>query len=310
MDHPQIKREPALWDVEASKEIPRRSLDQLFELTQRYRTMQSYNEMLTFVANFRFYSPYNAMLIHTQLPGSRFVAPPDRWIERYQHSIKPNARPLVILRPKGPVMFVFDVSDVEPMHGATALPAEVTDPFAVKGKGLNSELEATIENAKRDGVRISIQQTGSQRAGSIQAASSGGFVHFEIKKFLKKELVDVPLRFELLFSGNLSRESRYATMVHELAHLYCGHLGSPNTEWWPDRRGLGIETREFEAESVSYLVCQRLGIETRSSEYLSGYQNEHGEPPSISLESVMTTANLIEKMSKERLKLRKKQKEP
>ena len=35
-----------------------------------------------------------------------------------------------------------------------------------------------------------------------------------------------------------SRESRYATIVHELGHLYCGHLGTPNAKWWPDRLGL------------------------------------------------------------------------
>lgn len=44
-------------------------------------------------------------------------------------------------------------------------------------------------------------------------------------------------------------------------------LGTPNKKWWPDRRGLSSSASEFEAESVSYLVCNRLGIETPAEEY-------------------------------------------
>src|SRR5207248_2429484 len=64
-------------------------------------------------------------------------------------------------------------------------------------------------------------------------------------------------------NSNLSAEARYAILVHELAHLYCGHLGTPNDKWWPDRRGLPHVAREFEAESVCFLVCERLGIAGR-----------------------------------------------
>jgi hypothetical protein len=47
--------------------------------------------------------------------------------------------------------------------------------------------------------------------------------------------------------------SKYATLVHELSHLYCGHLGTPNDKWWPDRTELTKEIREFETESICYL---------------------------------------------------------
>ena len=41
----------------------------------------------------------------------------------------------------------------------------------------------------------------------------------------------------LELNDDLSPESRYVTLAHELGHLYCGHLGTPNEKWWPDRRG-------------------------------------------------------------------------
>ena len=115
----------------------------------------------------------------------------------------------------------------------------------------------------------------------------------------------IPHRYELLLNSNLSPEARYATLVHELTHLYCGHLGTPNKKWWPDRRGLSNESVEFEAESVSYLVCKRLGIPSPAEAYLSNYVKKTEKVPSISLECVMKTAGLIENMGRARMKLRK-----
>jgi hypothetical protein len=106
----------------------------------------------------------------------------------------------------------------------------------------------------------------------------------------KRETENVPVRYELLLNDGLSREASYATLVHELAHLYCGHLGTPNENWWPDRRGLDVSRREFEAESVCYLVCGRAGIDNPSDKYLAGYMQENSTVPDISLECVMTTA--------------------
>src|ERR1041385_3796110 len=133
---------------------PERALDELFDLARKYTTTESYNELLKFIRRFRFYSPYNAMLIHMQMPGAKFVATPRRWLDKYKRRIKTGARPLVILQPRGPVMFVFDVSDTEPLNGAPPLPAEVDRPFEVRGGTVGRELELTCENVKRDGVSI------------------------------------------------------------------------------------------------------------------------------------------------------------
>ncbi len=69
-------------------------------------------------------------------------------------------------------MFVFDVSDTEPLPDAPALPKEVTSPFEVRGGTVGSKLERTIENAKRDGVRVSLRSAGSQSAGQIGIATT------------------------------------------------------------------------------------------------------------------------------------------
>ena len=170
---------------------------------------------------------------------------------------------------------------------------------------MRGELWKTIENAKRDGIRIAKREAGSQDAGEIRGAEGERYVEFQIKQRPEPEYVSVRVRYDLLLNSQHSPAAQYATLVHELGHLYCGHLGSPNLKWWPDRRGLSHELREFEAESVCYLLCRRLGIDNPSAKYLSQYMGNHKETPAISLECVIKSAGLIEQMGRERLKPRK-----
>jgi hypothetical protein len=160
--------------------------------------------------------------------------------------------------------------------------------------------------AKRDGISVTENRAGSQSAGSIQKLAPGGKpLSFQTQFKAEPKYVDVPLRYALLLSSSLSAEARYATLVHELGHLYCGHLGTPTDKWWPDRRGLAQAAEEFEAESVCYLVCERLGIDNPSDEYLAGYLGSNERIPPISVDCVMKAAGLIERMGRERLGARK-----
>jgi hypothetical protein len=290
-----------------NKDSVRRSLDELFNFARKYRSKETYYELIRFVARFRFYAPFNAMLVCMQMPGATYVAPSYRWVRDYRRRIRTGARPLVILQPMGPVMFVFDVSDTEPEEGAPPLPPEVTNPYEVRRGRIRDELDQTIENAKRDGVYVAEQDAGSQSAGLVRTTKKGRTVKFLVKEIPKPEFLDIPLRYELLLNAKHSREAKYATLVHELAHLYCGHLGTPDSRWWPDRVGLSHREEEFEAESVCYLVCDRLGIDNPSDAYLSNFLRGSGddEIPAISLECVMKVSGLIEQMGPGRLKPRK-----
>ncbi len=211
---------------------------------------------------------------------------------------------MVILQPMGPVMFVFDVADTEPLDGAPPLPVEVEQPFAVYGASVGSVLDRTIENAKRDGVRVSLLKAGSQWAGRIQAVEGAGVVERTFMRRGKPVTVRIPVRYEVHLNESHDEKTRYASLVHELAHLYCGHLGTPNPSWWPDRQRLQEWVREFEAESVAYLVCKRRDLELPSARYLFHYLDTQSEIPPISLERVMAAAGLIEAMGERLLPLR------
>ena len=287
------------------KDSARTALDELFTRAGKYSSSDAYLELMRFVGRFRFYSPFNAMLIFVQRPGAHFVCTTRRWRRDYHREIKIGARPIVILQPRGPILFVFDVSDTVPLANARPLPIGIENPFQVRSGKIGRQLALTIENAQRDGVRVSECSDGSQWAGSIQRAVAGQHLESTIVKKQTQNSTRVPLRFDLLLNGNLSAESRYGTLVHELAHLYCGHLGTPNDRWWPDRKNLGQIAQEFEAESVSYLVCARLGIDTASDEYLAGYLRRCPDTPAISLDRVMKSVWLLEQMGRARLGLRR-----
>ena len=291
---------------ERDRDSAQSALDELFQCARRYTGSKEFEDLMRFTARFRMYSPFNALLVHIQMPGAFYVAPAHRWARDYDRRIRPGARPIVLLQPGGPVMFAFDVSDTQPLPDAQPLPRHVTDPFATSGPGwVSDQLEWTAENAKRDGVCIAERDAGSQLAGQINEAESGEFVRFQFRTLPEPEFCDVKMRYELLLNAKHSREEQYATLAHELAHLYCGHLGTPNLDWWPSRYRLSEKEREFEAESVAFLVCSRLGIESPSHEYLSGYLKNNTSIPSISLNCVMKSAGLIEQMGKRPLGLRK-----
>lgn len=282
-----------------------RALDELFDAARKYRTGADLKALFSFLRRLRRYSPYNAMLLHVQMPSATYVATASRWLHDHGRRVLPNARPLVILQPRGPVMFVFDVGETEPLPGAPSLPREITAPFAAYGDDARPRLARIEENVVRDGVRVSYASHGTQSAGLVRTTRPDIHLVRIMQRGGQLHEVRIPLRYEVVVNEKYDPATRIATLAHELAHLYCGHLGTPNPEWWPERVGLPHDVREFEAESVSYLVCERAGISTPSAEYLSSVLDRSDAPvPNISLEAVLRVAGLIEQMTRERLPLR------
>ena len=298
--------QPAL-DFGDERMDPGRALDDLFYNARIYRHGKSFKEMLSFVSRFRFYKPFNAMLAHIQMPGATYVATASRWRADYRHRVKAGAQPIVILRPGGPVMFVFDARDVVPEEGAPELPAEIIHPFETFGGDVSAAaFKILVKNALRDGVEIADQSAGSQHAGVIKKVTDERYIRIEIGANPKPKHAHVRVRYEILLNSSHSLTEKFVTLSHELGHLYCGHMGTPNNSWWPDRSGFhDEETCEFEAESVSYIVCTRLGVTPGSDSYLSQYLDSDGEIPPISLERIRKAAGLIESMHEGWLGIRK-----
>jgi hypothetical protein len=160
----------------------------------------------------------------------------------------------------------------------------------------------TVSNLFRDRIRLVLQEMARGSAGFIRPADKG------------ETVTDGQTRaaavYRLQLNSIFDQEGKYATLAHELGHLYAGHLGTPNKDWWPDRRNLTSQEEEFEAESICYLVCGRAGITCKSESYLAGYLTAHNEVPRISLDRVLKAVSLIEEMGKDKLLPRKERVSP
>lgn len=258
------------------------TLDELFEASASYRSSEDFFKLMQFIRRFPSLSPFNAFLIHMQNPGVEVVMTVRKW-KLFGRKIKPYARPMVILVPFGPVDFVFDISDTE---GEEEVPKLILNPFHTEGKLDSGIFELTIRNCATDFVHFCEQD---------MAKNSAGFATNQEKDF-----------FNIVVNKQFNLETKYSTLVHELAHVYAGHLGARVENWWKERNHLTKQDKEIEAESISYLVCGRNGLKTSSDAYLSNYVKENKQMPILSMEVMLTVSGYIESLGKSGFKPKRK----
>ena len=173
----------------------------------------------------------------------------------------------------------------------------------MRGTLTGGELESLVGSVSRDGVEVEFASLGGVQAGSIRNAVRSyhcigiGPVRDDRLEG-EPDAAGNPVFAKIVLNRNLSEEALFATLTHELGHLYCGHVGTPDPKRWPDRTSLDRDSRELEAECVSYLVCGRLDIATNADKYLAGYLGENGAVPNISIDRVFKAAQRIEAMLK------------
>lgn len=258
------------------------ALDDLFLRSAAYRNSEDFFNLLKFINRFPKLSPFNAFLIHTQNSGVEVVLTAAQWA-KYGRTINHQARPLVILIPFGPVSFVYDIADTS----GDDVPSVVLNPFTTAGNFDNSIFHKTIKNCEKEKIRY---------IEKAMHKDSAGFAN------RRNEL------FFVTVNSSYSINEKYSTIIHELAHIFCGHLGINENSWWRMRTGLAKSSREIEAESISYLVCKRVGLQTTSEAYLSNYIKDHKSIPPISFDTILTVSGYIEQMGTNKFKSRMKKK--
>lgn len=232
--------------------------------------------MVKFTARFRTYSPYNNMLVRLQNPVCEYYATERDWQRRFHCAIKPDARPMLILAPMHPVMTVYDLDSVE----NPPTPEHLHRWSEAHGPWEPAFLQRLIANAEREMIQV---------LTAPQPAGLAGFVR-------PSRLVDA-WKMEVVLRAQLDEPSRFASLCHELAHVYLGHLCGDPDGWWPCRSDLPHDAEEIEAESVAYIVTARLGLETESHRYLAVFARHAGIPRKVSVELITKVAGHIESMA-------------
>lgn len=256
--------------MEAQSKIT--ALDELFTRSAKYKTGSDYLGLLQFINKFPTLSPFNAFLIHMQNKGVSIVMSANKW-QRYKRVPKHNSRPLIILVPFAPIEFVYDISDTE----GDEVPASLLNPFHTKGNVPISMLKQLIVSINKDDLGYEEYVMHKGTAGHAQSK--------------RKDL-------KISINSTMNLEEKFSTIIHELAHIYCGHLGINDLSWWNNRNFLKNDVMEIEAETIAYLVCGRFNLVTSSDYYLSEYIKKHTDINGISLDTILVVAGYIESMLK------------
>lgn len=238
-------------------------------------------EFLDSTRRFSNLSVFNAMLVNIQRPGSVAVGSRREWAS-IGRQVKPCTPPLLILWPFGPVAYVYEYADTE---GEEIVGAQANVLFAT-GEPPPRSLEQLIASADKYEVRVECDR----RHGPLSA----GFSHAAVsQRGSIDDGVKPRLAWRVVINQALDKPSAFATLAHELGHIYCGHLGEGPNGAWPDRRALGKAECELEAEAVSYILCLRNGLTTRSHDYLATHIDS-ADIEQLSMFAIYEAANRIE----------------
>lgn len=282
------------------KQDVKSNLDELFSSVANFRNTESFQQMLDFVSRFRSLSPYNAFLIYQQCPGVKYVLNAASWYRHFKRKIKPDARPLIILVPFGPVDFVYDISDTYPVKDKVQpslfdesdeeFLSSISEPYKTSGYVPKKELIKLVDSMKYHGIGVDWNlRVGGEYAGKIRLLSE---YCSKLEIEYKKVHFDINANYLLSIRENAGCGEAFATAVHELGHLFCHHLtAAPDNAWI--KRGLDHAAKEFEAESVSFIICSRYGVDSPSARYLNGYYEQNKTIPNISVENIFTACNMI-----------------
>jgi len=273
-------------------------------------------EFLVFTTRFRRLAVWNARMAYIQRPGARVIASEYEWagVGRY---VLPDAVPIIILWPFSPIRFVYELADTGPPINRD----DFHDPFAVKGEldeRTLPRLETSLTKQKTFKIEIELRRQGFNHAGSaasqgvLPLAGSTGISPRDdrpIGEFAHENAMGSRLQpnapvFRITINDRLEQKERFVTLAHELGHIFCGHLGGctapgrqDDESGWPDRRNLGKDEKEIEAEAAAFLVASRAGVMTRSAEYLKLHAKT-ADMTSVDEDLIVRAAARIERLAK------------
>jgi hypothetical protein len=275
-------------------------VDEMFAASARFRDNRHLIELLRFIARFPGYSAFNGLLLYIQNSSATFVATARSWKQKFGRRPKFDARPIAILAPMAPILFVFDIQDTE----GPAMPSALLQPQTPQPQLLNKIYTNTRHNSAVHGIAVHETTMGHGTTGTAS----------RITPALRKQYQDLDLQkdtsYLILIDKTRSIEDRYSLLVHELGHILCSHLGIDRHAWWPEREDLTVNGEQIESDAVAYLVCGRLGLAMGAAAHLSTYVEMNPELPAFSLNAVLQSVNYIEDMGKSRWKEPRRRRRP
>lgn len=258
---------------------------QMYEITKQLEegvkalfTSERYTEYLKTMSKFYNYSFNNTVLIALQRPEATLVAGYSAWQKNFHRQVKKGEKGIQIIAPsqrkEKELVEKFDPETNEPILGPD-------------GQAETEVVEHVVSDFRV--VRVfDISQTYGEPLPELAIPDLTGQVQ-NFPLFLQevRELSPVPIRFgetegeakgyysnkkkEIVVKEDMSESQTIKTLIHEIAHakLHDREVLEQTGEEKDQR------TKEIEAESIAYTVCQYFGLDTSdySFPYIAGWSD-------------------------------------
>lgn len=258
---------------------------QMYEITKQLEegvkalfTSERYTEYLKTMSKFYNYSFNNTVLIALQRPEATLVAGYSAWQKNFHRQVKKGEKGIQIIAPsqrkEKELVEKFDPGTNEPILGPDGQP--------------ETEVVEHVVSDFRVVRVFDISQTYGEPLPELAIPDLTGQVqNFPLFLQAVKDLSPVPIRFgetegeakgyysnkkkEIVVKEDMSESQTIKTLIHEIAHakLHDREVLEQTGEEKDQR------TKEIEAESIAYTVCQYFGLDTSdySFPYIAGWSD-------------------------------------
>ena len=246
--------------------------DKLEQGLQDLFNSDSYCNYLSTMSKFHNYSFNNTLLIAMQKPDATLVAGYKAWQKNFERHVNKGEKAIRILAP-APYKIKEERDKIDPVTQELLLDKD--------GNPQKEEVEITIPAFRAVSV-FDVAQTDGKPIPELAAKELLSDVEgYQDMIRAVEDISPVPIELEeiagdskgyydreakrIAVQENMSESQTLKTMIHEVAH---SKLHSKEVEQDEQMRK-DRNTKEVEAESVAYTVCQHFGIDT--SDYSFGY---------------------------------------
>ncbi len=261
-------------DARTEKQKVKEITDRLEEGLKELFEGEKYKSYLNTMSKFHNYSANNIQLIEMQCPDATYVAGYRAWQRNFERHVNKGERGIRILAP-APYKIKEEQEKIDPVTNEPVLDRD--------GMPVMEEVEIKIP-AFRVVTVFDYSQTDGKELPGLGVNELHGDVE-RYRDFMEalERVSPVPIRYEemegdrkgyfidlsrpIAIKEGMSEAQTAKTGVHEVAHAKLhAREAEQDTEKavYKDR-----ETKEVEAESIAYTVCQHFGIDT--SDYSFGY---------------------------------------
>lgn len=259
-------------DNNTEKQRVQELTDKLEQGLQDLFNSDSYRNYLSTMSKFHNYSFNNTLLIAMQKPDATLVAGYKAWQKNFERHVNKGEKAIRILAP-APYKIKEERDKIDPVTQELLLDKD--------GNPQKEEVEITIPAFRAVSV-FDLSQTDGKPIPELTAKELLSDVEGYQDMIRAVEAISpVPIKLEeiagdskgyydreakrIAVQENMSESQTLKTMIHEVAH---SKLHSKEVEQDEQMRK-DRNTKEVEAESVAYTVCQHFGVDT--SDYSFGY---------------------------------------